>query len=121
MGSNTWIWIVIGIIVLIVVIALVVALVRGSKGRRVERDRADAAQLRGEGAEQDRSVRTAESDMQARAAVADRRAAEAQRKEVEAERLREEAEADADDVARQQQERDDTLRAAEAKDPDRPG
>ena len=54
--DNNWIWIIIGILLVLLVIGLVIALTRGSKAKRLERERAEAEQLRQEAAEREQSM-----------------------------------------------------------------
>lgn len=129
---DTWIWIIIGIVLVLIIIGIIAALTRGSKAKRIERERAEAEQLRMEAAERERTTResqaaaaatdadarAAQADAQRQAAEADRQAAEAEQRRVEAERLQQEAHAKSEVAAEDQRAYDDKLREADAKDPD---
>jgi hypothetical protein len=109
------IWIVIAVIVVAAVIAFVVS---RSGARRVEADRAQAAEIREKAVEHDRRVREDE----ARATEADAKAqmarAEAQKRELEAERLAAEADSRSERAEAVRRERDEQLRLADLRDPD---
>ena len=109
------IWIVIAVVVVAAVIAFVVS---RSGARRVEADRAQAAEIREKAVEHDRRLREDE----ARATEADAKAqmarAEAQKRELEAERLAAEADSRSERADAVRRERDEQLRLADLRDPD---
>ena len=131
---DTWIWIIIAVVLVLIIIGIVMALSKGAKAKRVERDRAEAEQLRREAAERERRTRESEAtaaatdaDARAAAAEADRQAAEAERKaaeaeqrRIDAERLEEEARAKSAVADEDRRSYEDKLREADVKDPDVP-
>ncbi|WP_377639708.1 hypothetical protein [Oryzobacter terrae] len=114
MTTSTVVWIVIAVVVL----ALLVALVSRSRGQRTGAQRAKAAAIREEAAEQDRLLREREADAARLAAEADLAKAHAAQRALEAERLTEQAQARLQHTDGLREERDDRRREADRRDPD---
>jgi uncharacterized membrane-anchored protein YhcB (DUF1043 family) len=115
METSTIIW----VVVAIVVVGAVVALLASRSGkRRVESQRAKAAEIREEVQEHDRELREREAAAAEARGRAEMARAEAQKRELEAERLAAEAGSRLDDVDAVRRERDEKLRMADRRDPD---
>lgn len=113
--SSGIIWVVVAVVVIAIVVGIVVS---RSRTRRLEEQRAEAAQLRDSTAqhhldrrEQEAAASSAEAEARRARAEADQRAAEAKRLEVEADRRRIDRDAAQEESAAQ-------LRRADALDPD---
>lgn len=119
------VWIILGIILLALLIGLVWYLVGQSKQKQLERDRAEATEIRQQAADQEMLVRerqaaAAQTDAEARAAraEAERQAAEADQRNAEAERLEVQAQRRTDEYDQVSAQHDEQLRRADALDPD---
>ena len=89
-----------------------------SGARRVEAERAQAAEIREKAVEHDRRLRESEASATEADAKAQMARAEAQKRELEAERLAAEAESRSESADAVRRERDEQLRLADLRDPD---
>lgn len=115
MDTSTIVWIV---VIAIAVVALLAAIAVAASRKKKERNRAHAAELREQAAEQVSDVQRREAlakETEAKAAAA---RAEAERKAAEAERLEAEAQDRAQAADRHRQEHQEHLRKADELDPD---
>jgi hypothetical protein len=115
MTTSTIIWIIVAVIVVIAIIGLVMS---RSRGRRVEVQRAKAAEIRQEAAEHDQHLREREASATEAQAQSELARAEAQRRQVEAERLEAQARERSVDAESVRRERDERMRLADLHDPD---
>lgn len=115
MGTSMIIWIIVAVVVVAAVVAFVVS---RSGARRVESERAKAAQIREKAVEHDRRLRENEASATEASARAEMARAEAQKHELEAERLAAEADSRSDGADAARRERDEQLRLADLRDPD---
>jgi len=112
---ETIIWIVVAVIVVGAIIAFVMS---RSGARRVEAERAQAAEIREKAVEHDRQLRESEASATEASARSEMARAEAQKRELEAERLAAEADSRSEKAEAVRQERDEQLRLADLRDPD---
>lgn len=112
---ETIIWIVVAVVVVVAIIAFVMS---RSGARRVEADRARAAEIREKAVEHDRRLREDEASATEADAKAHMARAEAQKRELEAERLAAEADSRSERADAVRRERDEQMRLADLHDPD---
>jgi len=110
---------IIWIVVAVVVVGAIIAFVMSRSGaRRVEAERAQAAELREKAVEHDRRLRESEASATEASARSQMARAEAQKRELEAERLAAEADSRSESAEKVRRERDEQLRLADLRDPD---
>ena len=110
---------IIWIVVAVVVVGAIIAFVMSRSGaRRVEAERAQAAELREKAVEHDRRLRESEASATEASARSEMARAEAQKRELEAERLAAEADSRSESAEKVRRERDEQLRLADLRDPD---
>ena len=99
--------------------AAIIAFVMSRSGaRRVEAERAQAAEIREKAVEHDRRLRESEASATEASARSEMARAEAQKRELEAERLAAEADSRSESAEAVRRERDEQLRLADLRDPD---
>jgi membrane protein involved in colicin uptake len=122
MSAGTIVWVIIVIIVVLVILGLIAALVtRSARRRREHVHRERAGELREQAAAQESDIRRHQAAADETEAEARQARAEAERKEAEARRLEEEAQARRDAADEHLGRHQETLREADAMDPDVPG
>jgi hypothetical protein len=115
MDTSTIVWIIVAVVVVAAIIAFVVS---RSGARRVEAQRAQAAEIREKAIDHDRRLRENEASATEADAKAQMARAEAQKRELEAERLAAEADSRSEQADAVRRERDEHLRLADLRDPD---
>jgi len=118
--SRTVIVIVIAVVVVLIVLAVVTAAVKKGGERKRDRARSEAADMRGDAAAEERTVRTHEAEAAEQEALARQARAESDRKAAAADRLQMQADERGEHASAKRDEHRDRLRAADDLDPDVP-